>query len=80
MTSPLENLAPRFIEIAVVMLRMVSTELRAEYLRIECSSLGFDAPKPIRNRTPLEELRDIREFLQRRAPALLELADKELGP
>ncbi len=60
-------------------LRMVPQEMRAEYLRILCVPLGFDAPKPIRKRTTAEENREIRELLRTQAPAVLALVEKEFG-
>jgi hypothetical protein len=60
-------------------LRMVSEEMRAEYLRIVCEPLGYETPKRRRTRTPEEEVREIRELLRTQAPAVLALVEKEIG-
>ncbi len=62
-----------------VVLRMVSHEMRAEYLRLLCVSLGFDAPKAKKKMTAEERERERTRWLKERAPALLEAMDRELG-
>jgi hypothetical protein len=60
-------------------LRMIPEEMRGEYLRIICSGLGYETPKRIRTKTSAEELREMRDALQRIAPGVLTLVDKEIG-
>jgi hypothetical protein len=59
-------------------LRMCSESMRREYLDIEARQLGYEV-KPLKKRTPEQELRDMRELLKREAPGVLALVDKELG-
>lgn len=59
-------------------LRMCSDPMRQEYLDIEARQLGYEV-KPLKKRTPEEELREMRELLKREAPGVLAIVDKELG-
>lgn len=54
-------------------------EMRAEWLRLACESLGYEAPKRKRTMTPEEELRELRRVLKEQAPMVLALAEKEMG-
>lgn len=59
-------------------LRMVSEEMRAEYLRIIADPLGYTLKRK-RPRTAEERERDRTAWLRANAPALLSAMDKELG-
>ena len=60
-------------------LRMVTEDMRGEYLRLVNTAHGYKAPERLKPRTPEEENREIRTILLQHAPALLQLVDKELG-
>lgn len=62
-----------------VVLRMSSEVIVREYLEIVSRHHGYEEPKRKKVRTPEEELRDLRELLKQKAPAVLELVDKEMG-
>ncbi len=72
-----KDVKARWFEVVLAM--DLPDEMIAEYLRIENQALGYETPKRIRNKTSAEELREMREALQRLAPGVLTLVDKELG-
>lgn len=59
--------------------RMVPEDMRAEYLRLVSTQLGYETPKRIKPMTAEEENRAMRDLLRSHAPAMLSLIDKELG-
>ncbi len=59
--------------------RMAPDVLLADYVRLINVRYGFESPKPLRTRTSAEENRERRAWMEKHAPALLELMDKELG-
>lgn len=60
-------------------LRMVSEDMRAEYIRMLNTTHGYKAPERQKPRTAEEENREMRTLLDKHAPALLALIEKELG-
>ena len=62
-----------------VVLRMVSHEMRAEYLRIISTSLGFDAPKAKKKKTAEEREREREKWLKENARVVFEQMERDLG-
>jgi hypothetical protein len=61
-----------------VIVHMSPDGMRREWLRIVSRPLGFE-PERIKTMDAAEELRILRELLQRQAPVVLQAIDKELG-
>jgi hypothetical protein len=62
-----------------VVRRMVPDALLADYVRIVTVTHGYEFPKRLRARTPEETNRETRDWLEKNAPAVLSVMDKELG-
>lgn len=62
-----------------IVLRMVSHEMRAEYLRIECEPLGFEAPKAKKKKTAEEREREREKWLKENARVVFEQMERDLG-
>lgn len=61
-----------------VIRQMSSDGMRAEYLRLISTPLGY-VPQRVRVMDPIEELRATREAIARLAPGLLSAVDREVG-
>jgi hypothetical protein len=62
-----------------VLLRLVPESLEREFFVLLAQQHSYEEPKKRKPRTPDEELREMRRLLAEKAPAMLDLIDKELG-
>ena len=59
--------------------RMAPDEMRAEWVRLTADANGYEMPTRKKPRTADEDNRARREWLEKHAPAVLAIMDKELG-